>query len=72
MTNLSAAAWGANQELEGPTAWMYQGEPIFDGERWHDRWEVTLDERLARYKSGDKEPVPLWRRPTIKPIPQDL
>jgi hypothetical protein len=58
----------AQPELQGPTAWMYRGEPDFDGERWRENWKVTLDEKLARYKSGNKEPVPLWDRP---PLPEN-
>jgi hypothetical protein len=60
----------AQPEPQGPTAWMYRGEPDFDGERWRESWKVTLDEKLARYKSGNKEPVPLWDRPAIEPVPQ--
>jgi hypothetical protein len=56
----------AQPEQEVPTAWMYQGEPDFDGEHWRENWQVTLDEKLARFKSGDKEPVPLWNRPAIE------
>jgi hypothetical protein len=46
-----------------PTAWMYQSEPDFDGTHWRENWETTLDEKLARYMAGKKEPIPLWRRP---------
>jgi hypothetical protein len=56
-------------EGEGPAAWMYLGEPYYDGRHWHDQWQVTLDERLARYKSDNKEPIPLWGRSTPQPIP---
>jgi hypothetical protein len=59
----------AQPEPQGPTAWMYRGEPDFDGERWRENWKVTLDEKLARYMSGNKEPVPLWGRPAIEPVP---
>jgi hypothetical protein len=59
----------AQPEPQGPTAWMYQSEPDFDGERWRENWKVTLDEKLARYKSDNKEPVPLWDRPAIEPVP---
>jgi hypothetical protein len=44
-----------------PTAWMYQGEDDFDGIRWRENWEVTIDEKLARFKSGNKEPIPLFK-----------
>jgi hypothetical protein len=56
----------AQPEQKVPTAWMYQGEADFDGEHWRENWQVTLDEKLARFKSGDKEPVPLWNRPAIE------
>jgi hypothetical protein len=60
----------ARPEPQGPTAWMYRGEPDFDGERWRENWKVTLDEKVARFKSGNKEPVPLWGRPAIEPVPK--
>jgi hypothetical protein len=69
LLNRARAALEAQPEPQGPTAWMYRGEPDFDGERWRESWKVTLDEKLARYKSGNKEPVPLWGRPTIEPVP---
>jgi hypothetical protein len=43
------------------TAWMYQGEDDFDGIRWRENWEVTLDEKLAHFKSGNKEPIPFFQ-----------
>jgi len=58
-------------EPEGPIAWMYLGEPDYDGRDWHDHWEVTLSERLARFKSDNKDPVPLWRKSAIDSAPQD-
>jgi hypothetical protein len=60
----------ARPEPQGPMAWMYRGEPYFDGERWRENWKVTLDEKVARFNSGNKEPVPLWGRPAIEPVPQ--
>ena len=66
-----ARAYLSQPEPEGPTAWMYLGEPNFDGRDWHDHWEVTLDEKLARYASGNNDPVPLWRTPAISPAPKD-
>ena len=54
-----ARAYLDQPEPEGPTAWMYLGEPDFDGRDWHDHWEVTLDEKLARYQSDNNDPVPL-------------
>ena len=52
-----------------PTAWMYQIEPDFDGKHWHENWKTTLDEKLARYMAGKKEPIPLWCSPTSPPEP---
>jgi len=54
----------AQRDANPPTAWMYRGKPWYDGNRWHDEWCVTLDERLARDKSGHKEPIPLYERTT--------
>jgi hypothetical protein len=65
----ASAAALAQPEPEPPTAWMYQGEPDFDGNHWRENWKTTLDEKLARYMSGKKEPIPLWCRPTIQPEP---
>jgi hypothetical protein len=67
MANTTAAL--AQPEPQGPMAWMYRGEPYFDGERWRENWKVTLDEKVARFNSGNKEPVPLWGRPAIEPVP---
>jgi len=70
----SFLVWKANAALaqpepQGPAAWMYRGEPDFDGKNWRENWEVTLNEKLARFKSDGKDPVPLWNSPA-KPEPQ--
>jgi hypothetical protein len=57
------------QSEPAPTAWMYQSEPDFDGKHWHENWKTTLDEKLARYMAGKKEPIPLWCSPTPQPEP---
>jgi hypothetical protein len=44
-----------------PVAWRYKGEPWFDGDHWHDKYEVTTDERVARFK--DKNAQPLYTAP---------
>jgi hypothetical protein len=44
-----------------PVAWGYKGEPWFDGSRWHDKYELTADERLAKWK--DKDALPLYAAP---------
>ena len=51
-------------------AWMYQGEDDFDGIRWRENWEVTIDEKLARFKSGNKEPIPLFKAHDLAPPPE--
>jgi len=51
------------------TAWMYQGEDDFDGKRWRENWEVTIDEKLAHFKSGNKEPIPLFKAHDLVPRP---
>ena len=40
-----------------PVAWMYKGESWFDGTRYHDQYEVTTDERLARFKDENARPL---------------
>jgi hypothetical protein len=50
-------------------AWMYQGEPDFDGIRWRENWEVTIDEKLAHFKSDNKEPIPLFQAHDLAPPP---
>ena len=42
-----------------PVAWMYLGEPTFDGTQWRDHWQVTLDQRLAEWQTPT--PIPLVR-----------
>jgi hypothetical protein len=42
-------------------AWLYKGEPEFDGNRWHDNYKVTTDEIVAKFK--DKNPQPLYTYP---------
>ena len=66
------AALVAQPDPVASTAWMYQGEPDFDGEHWRENWKTTLDEKLARYMSGKKEPIPLWCRPTPQSDPESL
>jgi hypothetical protein len=51
-------------------AWMYQGEDSFDGMRWRENWEITIDEKLARFKSGNKEPIPLFNAHDSTPPPE--
>ena len=48
------------QPVLDPVAWMYQGEPSFDGTDWQDTWEVTTDKRLAEFKATPDQPIPLF------------
>jgi hypothetical protein len=50
-----------DQKQAEPLAWRYKGEPWFDGDHWHDKYEVTTDERVARFK--DKNAQPLYTAP---------
>lgn len=43
-----------------PVAWMYQGEPSFDGTDWRETWDVTTDKRLAEFKATPDQPIPLF------------
>ena len=52
------------------TAWMYQGEDNFDGMRWRENWKITIDEKLARFESGNKEPIPLFNAHDSTPPPE--
>jgi hypothetical protein len=52
------------------TAWMYQGEDHFDGMRWRENWKITIDEKLARFESGNKEPIPLFNAHDSTPPPE--
>ena len=48
------------QPVPDPAAWMYQGEPSFDGTDWRETWEVTTDKRLAEFKATPDQPIPLF------------
>ena len=49
-----------------PVAWRYKGEPWFDGNRWHDKYDVTTDERVAKFK--DKDAQPLYTAQQAEPV----
>lgn len=49
------------EPVQEPVAWMYKDEPWFDGTSYHDKYEVTTDERLAKFK--DKNARPLYFAP---------
>jgi hypothetical protein len=48
------------QTQNEPVAWMYEGEPDFDGKKWNTSYEVTTDFKLATYMASPKEPIPLY------------
>ena len=48
-------------EPEKPVAWIYEGEPSFDGKDWHTNFRVTLSENVAIFECGSiKKPTPLY------------
>jgi hypothetical protein len=51
----------AKQEQGEPVAWIYKGEPSFDGNKWHDTFEVTTSKQVALWK--DKSAKPLYTTP---------
>jgi hypothetical protein len=61
------------EEEGAPVAWLYDGDPWFDGNTWVKEWAVTTDKRLAQFKAEPSEPIPLYRysrpAPAPKPIP---
>jgi hypothetical protein len=67
------AALDEPEEEGAPVAWLYDGEPWFDGNTWVKEWAVTTDKRLAQFKAEPSEPIPLYRysrpAPAPKPIP---
>ena len=52
-----------------PVAWRYKGDPWFDGDRWHDKFEVTTDRRVAKFR--DKDATPLYATPPQRPLLTD-
>lgn len=51
-----------------PEAWAYEGEPSFDGTKWHKKIEVTTSFQVAKFKSGTiKKPIPLYAAPQAEP-----
>ena len=43
--------------MQEPVAWMYKGEPWFDGSKWHEQYSVTTDEQVARFKGNNCQPL---------------
>lgn len=44
-----------------PVAWQYKDEPSFDGNRWHENYQVTTSKQVAKFK--DKNAQPLYAAP---------
>jgi hypothetical protein len=44
-----------------PVAWRYKSEPSFDGNKWHDTYELTASKQVALWK--DKDAKPLYTTP---------
>ena len=49
------------QPEQEPVAWIYKSEPSFDGNKWHDTFEVTTSKQVALWK--DKTAKPLYTTP---------
>jgi len=49
-----------------PVAWRYKGEATYDGNKWHDNYEVTTSEQVAKFK--DKNATPLYATPQSAPL----
>jgi len=50
--------WG-KPDNNTPVAWMYKGEPDFDGKNWNENWGVTTDYEVAKWRAKPEEPIPL-------------
>jgi hypothetical protein len=44
-----------------PVAWLYKSEPSFDGNKWHDTFEMTTSKQVALWK--DRAAKPLYTTP---------
>lgn len=53
-----------------PFAWLYKGDPDFDGKQWHQPYEVTLSENVAKYRSQPEKPIPLYKAQHLTPPPE--
>jgi hypothetical protein len=60
-----------NGEAKGPVAWMCPAEPYFDGSKWHDKWQTTMDRKLAEYCARPGSPIPLFTHAAPLPDYQD-
>jgi hypothetical protein len=67
--HVSAAIALVKQMMQAePVAWAYEGEPSFDGTKWHKKIEVTTSFQVAKFKSGTiKKPIPLYTAPQAVP-----
>jgi hypothetical protein len=55
--------------VQEPVAWIYKGEPYFDGDKWHKKYELTDGKQLAFWK--DKDAKPLYTTPPAQPAVPD-
>jgi hypothetical protein len=51
----------ALEAKDEPVAWRYKSEPSFDGNKWHDTYELTASKQVALWK--DKDAKPLYTTP---------
>ena len=56
-------AFKAEIENQEPAAYLYKGEPQFDGKHWSSPLSATTDYKLAVFKSYGDEPIPLFASP---------
>jgi hypothetical protein len=54
-------ALAAEPTKQEPVAWQYKDEPSFDGNCWHDNYQVTTSKQVAQFK--DKNAQPLYATP---------
>jgi len=53
-----------------PVAWIYKGDPYFDGRKWNDTAQVTTSKQLAMF--NDSRAKPLYTHPTAHPSADEL
>ena len=54
-------------EKQEPVAWKYKVDPAFDGQKWHDRYDLTESKSLALWKDKDAQPL-YTSPPASKPL----
>lgn len=58
MRDYVAADRAQRQARQEPVAWLYKSGADFDGNEWHDSYEVTTSKQVAQFKN--KNAVPLY------------